>query len=82
VAGRYLPGFQDINYQLSQNENYQLSQNEDKTGAISSTTLTDFLNYFDSSIQFESVFFEPLPLSEKPLPVAINTTPLTKGLFD
>ena len=41
--------FQDINYQLS--------QNEDKTAIFEGWC--DFLNYFDSSIQFAAVFFEP-----------------------
>lgn len=38
--------FQDINYQLS--------QNEDKTAIFEGWC--DFLNYFDSSIQFELSF--------------------------
>ena len=41
--------FQDINYQLS--------QNEDKTAIFEGWC--DFLNYFDSSIHFPAVFFEP-----------------------
>ena len=41
--------FQDINYQLS--------QNEDKTAIFEGWC--DFLNYFDSSIQFPAVLFEP-----------------------
>ena len=41
--------FQDINYQLS--------QNEDKTAIFEGWC--DFLNYFDSSIHFQLSFFEP-----------------------
>ena len=41
----------------SQDINYQLSQNEDKTAIFEGWC--DFLNYFDSSIQFQLSFFEP-----------------------
>ena len=49
--GRYTKTiqFQDINYQLS--------QNEDKTAIFEGWC--DFLNYFDSSIRFQAVLFEP-----------------------
>lgn len=40
--------FQDINYQLS--------QNEDKTAIFEGWS--DFLNYFDSSIRFQLSFFD------------------------
>jgi hypothetical protein len=49
--------FQDINYQLS--------QNEDKTAIFEGWC--DFLNYFDSSIKFELSFLN-LAASRKPLP--------------
>ena len=54
--------FQDINYQLS--------QNEDKTAIFEGWC--DFLNYFDSSIRFELSFFEPCGIGRKPLPRAIS----------
>ena len=50
--------FQDINYQLS--------QNEDKTAIFEGWC--DFLNYFDSSIQFQLSFLN-LAASRRPLPV-------------
>ncbi len=49
--------FQDINYQLS--------QNEDKTAIFEGWC--DFLNYFDSSIRFQLSFLN-LAASQKPLP--------------
>ena len=53
--------FQDINYQLS--------QNEDKTAIFEGWC--DFLNYFDSSIQFQLSFLN-LAASEETFARAIN----------
>ena len=53
--------FQDINYQLS--------QNEDKTAIFEGWC--DFLNYFDSSIQFELSFLN-LAASEETFARAIS----------
>ena len=62
--------FQDINYQLS--------QNEDKTAIFEGWC--DFLNYFDSSIQFELSFLN-LAASEETFAHAINI-PLQGDDFD
>ena len=62
--------FQDINYQLS--------QNEDKTAIFEGWC--DFLNYFDSSIQFELSFLN-LAASEETFARAINI-PLQGDDFD
>ena len=62
--------FQDINYQLS--------QNEDKTAIFEGWC--DFLNYFDSSIQFELSFLN-LAASEETFARAINI-PLQRDDFD
>ena len=62
--------FQDINYQLS--------QNEDKTAIFEGWC--DFLNYFDSSIQFELSFLS-LAASEETFARAINI-PLQRDDFD
>ena len=62
--------FQDINYQLS--------QNEDKTAIFEGWC--DFLNYFDSSIQFELSFLN-LAASEGTFARAINI-PLQGDDFD
>ena len=62
--------FQDINYQLS--------QNEDKTAIFEGWC--DFLNYFDSSIQFELSFLN-LAASEETFVRAINI-PLQRDDFD
>ena len=62
--------FQDINYQLS--------QNEDKTAIFESWC--DFLNYFDSSIQFQMSFLN-LAASEETFAHAINI-PLQGDDFD
>ena len=56
MAGRHLQGggwplHQDIQFQ---DINYQLSQNEDKTAIFEGWC--DFLNYFDSSIRFQLSF--------------------------
>lgn len=70
--GRYTKTiqFQDINYQLS--------QNEDKTAIFEGWC--DFLNYFDSSIQFELSFLN-LAASEETFARAINI-PLQRDDFD
>ena len=73
VAGsRYTKAiqFQDINYQLS--------QNEDKTAIFEGWC--DFLNYFDSSIQFQLSFLN-LAASEETFARAINI-PLQGDDFD
>ena len=73
VAGsRYTKAiqFQDINYQLS--------QNEDKTAIFEGWC--DFLNYFDSSIRFELSFLN-LAASEETFARAINI-PLQRDDFD
>ena len=80
MAGRYLPcgrrhytktiQFQDINYQLS--------QNEDKTAIFEGWC--DFLNYFDSSIRFELSFLN-LAASEETFARAISI-PLQGDDFD
>ena len=62
--------FQDINYQLS--------QNEDKTAIFEGWC--DFLNYFDSSIQFQLSFLN-LAASEETFARAINI-PLQGDDFD
>ena len=62
--------FQDINYQLS--------QNEDKTAIFEGWC--DFLNYFDSSIQFQMSFLN-LAASEETFAHAINI-PLQGDDFD
>ena len=62
--------FQDINYQLS--------QNEDKTAIFEGWC--DFLNYFDSSIQFQLSFLN-LAASEETFAHAINI-PLQGDDFD
>ena len=62
--------FQDINYQLS--------QNEDKTAIFEGWC--DFLNYFDSSIRFELSFLN-LAASEETFARAINI-PLQRDDFD
>ena len=62
--------FQDINYQLS--------QNEDKTAIFEGWC--DFLNYFDSSIQFQLSFLN-LAASEETFARAINI-PLQEDDFD
>ena len=62
--------FQDINYQLS--------QNEDKTAIFEGWC--DFLNYFDSSIQFQLSFLN-LAASEETFARAINI-PLLGDDFD
>ena len=62
--------FQDINYQLS--------QNEDKTAIFEGWC--DFLNYFDSSIQFQMSFLN-LAASEETFARAINI-PLQGDDFD
>ena len=62
--------FQDINYQLS--------QNEDKTAIFEGWC--DFLNYFDSSIQFQLSFLN-LAASEETFAHAINI-PLQEDDFD
>ncbi len=62
--------FQDINYQLS--------QNEDKTAIFKGWC--DFLNYFDSSIQFQLSFLN-LAASEETFARAINI-PLQGDDFD
>ena len=62
--------FQDINYQLS--------QNEDKTAIFEGWC--DFLNYFDSSIKFELSFLN-LAASEETFARAINI-PLQRDDFD
>ena len=62
--------FQDINYQLS--------QNEDKTAIFEGWC--DFLNYFDSSIQFQLSFLN-LAASEETFAHAINI-PLQRDDFD
>ena len=49
--------------------NYQLSQNEDKTAIFEGWC--DFLNYFDSSIQFQLSFLN-LAASEETFARAIN----------
>ena len=70
--GRYTKTvqFQDINYQLS--------QNEDKTAIFEGWC--DFLNYFDSSIQFQLSFLN-LVASEETFARAINI-PLQGDDFD
>ena len=70
--GRYTKTiqFQDINYQLS--------QNEDKTAIFEGWC--DFLNYFDSSIQFQLSFLN-LAASEETFARAINI-PLQGDDFD
>ena len=62
--------FQDINYQLS--------QNEDKAAIFEGWC--DFLNYFDSSIQFQLSFLN-LAASEETFARAINS-PLQGDDFD
>ena len=62
--------FQDINYQLS--------QNEDKTAIFEGWC--DFLNYFDSSIRFELSFLN-LAASEETFARAISI-PLQRDDFD
>ena len=59
MAGRHLP-VADGRYTKTiqyQDINYQLSQNEDKTAIFEGWC--DFLNYFDSSIRNSSFPFEP-----------------------
>jgi hypothetical protein len=56
VSGRHLPvtdGYYTKTIQY-QDINYQLSQNEDKTAIFDSWC--DFLNYFDSSVKFQLSF--------------------------
>ena len=60
--------FQDINYQLS--------QNEDKTAIFEGWC--DFLNYFDSSIQFQLSFLN-LAASEETFPAP--STFLSRGMI-
>ena len=62
----------------SQDINYQLSQNEDKTAIFEGWC--DFLNYFDSSIQFQLSFLN-LAASEETFAHAINI-PLQEDDFD
>ncbi len=62
--------FQDINYQLA--------QNEDKSAIFEGWC--DFLNYFDSSIQFELSFFEPCRIGGNLCPR--NQHPLQRDDFD
>ena len=65
--GRYTKTiqFQDINYQLS--------QNEDKTAIFEGWC--DFLNYFDSSIRFQLSFFEPGGVPGDPSPTVSPSRP-------
>ena len=78
MAGRHLPcGRQPLHkgpFQF-QDINYQLSQNEDKTAIFEGWC--DFLNYFDSSIQFQLSFLN-LAASEETFARAINI-PLQGG---